>query len=171
MTLGVPANIPVPPATPALPVQDTDMPRIEAARDRYRKATDAVDASLAKVAELEQQRALVQQVTKDNEARLTAAEQKTANDQATALIAKLDRQLADERARARAAQARVNAAVGGIESLQDYLSKRYSIGSRPDPKNHPEFDAYLRGIQDASTCGPKGASDYCHGKRACMDNY
>lgn len=54
--------------------------------------------------------------------------------------------------------------------LFDNLRKRYSVGRKPDER--PEMDAYLRGIQDASTCSSNNASLYCRDAGpACLQNY
>ena len=125
MTLGMPVNIPVPPATQALAVQNSDMPRIEAVRNDYRDAMKSVDDSLEKINNLEQQRTLVQQVLNDNQARLTDAERKTANDQARSLVASLDEQIVRERAIANTAQGRLSNATGGaLELLGEFMQRK-----------------------------------------------
>lgn len=180
-TIGVPVDLPVPPATVTVRMEVADVNRIEITRGQYLDATGVTNTVLATAAQAEQQRAVAQRVldraqsdlaaqrnafmrnpSPDLKPRIVRAERIVA--EARKLVETQEAQVAATRAAADKTQANIaNIAATAVDIMDGLRRIQRSAG------------AYQRGILDGALCMPSNAGQYCANlgdqQKACMEKY
>jgi hypothetical protein len=166
--MGAGVDLPVPPSTRAVALDDAAVARIEAARAGYRQAMEQVNTELAKLAEAEQQLAVAHRVL--DRARADLASERDA------FMRNPSPQLKPRIVRAERIEQEALKLVNGQDA---YAAARRAAVEKiapklADPPNNPlneptvwqtqqAIGAYLRGLLDGALCLPSSADLYCAG--------
>jgi hypothetical protein len=180
-TIGVPVDLPVPPDTQTVSIDDADMRGLQDARGQYQRASAEAQAALAAEAEAEQQRAVAQLVLERARAGLVAGERAFMRSpspdrkprivraqrivrEAEELLARQEKNVAEARSKVTKAEPVVD------EAARKALEQKLRL-----QRIARAAGAFQSGILEGSLCMPSNADQYCANlqeqQAACIQNY